>query len=316
MLLPIATALASGGVLAQDFPGRPLRLIVPYAAGGSTDINGRLVANEMSKSLKQPVVVENRVGAGGLIGADYVAKSAPDGYTLCFCGTATISVAGLIGPKPNYDPERDLVAVSLISRANFFIATRPTFPANNLQELIRYAKANPGKLSWGNIGIGTPTHLGGELLKHVAGIDMLSISYKGEAPALTDLMGGQIDLYAPTVLAAASLVREGKLKPLASLNSQRSRLLPDVPTVAESGFPGFSADSFTGMNVAAGTPQAIVRRLTDSAMGAMKSPMAVQTMNDQGTTPEGSTAEYYSEFVRADRVKWAKLVKEANIREP
>jgi tripartite-type tricarboxylate transporter receptor subunit TctC len=309
-----AAAIAPHAVMAQTYPNQPIRIIVPAAAGGAFDVAGRFLATEMGKSLPQQVLVENRAGAASMLGAEAVATSPPDGYRICLCTSGALTISGLVGPKPNYDPIEDLAPVSLSFWLTLVLVTRSDMPANNMKELLAYTKANPGKVTMGYGGGGGL--LATALLKSQVGLDVREVPYGGEAPALNDIAAGRIDLFPASVGALAPLMEGGKLKILGPITSQRAGKWPTIPTVAEQGFPGFAVDTFLGLNVPKGTSPDIIKKLQDLAMSAAKTPELRSKLDDLGLVPDGTTAEAYGKIIRAERAQWTKLVNDLGIKPP
>ncbi|MEI8267590.1 MAG: tripartite tricarboxylate transporter substrate binding protein [Betaproteobacteria bacterium] len=298
---------------AQDFPSRPLRIVVPYPPGGAGDMHSRLVAQKLSATLGQQVIVENRAGASGNIGSDHVAKSPPDGHTILFATTNLAINHAANAAKVPFNVLTDLLPVSMSLTSQNLIAVRPTLPVRNIAELVAYAKANPGKLSFGSSGVGSPW-LGMELLKTMAGINMVHVPYKGDAPAITDLMGGQIDLYATNVSALDAHHRSGKLRGIAVTSRKRSSSLPDIATVDESGVPGYELESWFGFMVPAGTPRPIVDRLNAALVQIIGMPDVQKAMLDVGLTPATSTPEAYAARIRADVDKFTRIITASGIK--
>jgi tripartite-type tricarboxylate transporter receptor subunit TctC len=309
-----AAALAVGGKVAraQDYPAKPVRIVVPFTPAGTTDIQARIVAQHLSEALKQSFVVDNRPGAAGNLGSELVAKAAPDGYTLLMCTVSTHGInPALYGAKIPYDAVKDFAPVSLVSTVPNMLVVNPSVPAKSVQELIAYAKKNPGKLNFASSGSGTSIHLSGELFKTMTGIDMVHVPYKGSAPALTDLMGGQVDLMFDNMPSSIEFVRAGKLRALAVTTARRSPALPDVPTVAESGVPGYEATAWFGVMAPGGTPKPIVDRLSAEIQTMVKKPEVRAKLAEQGAEPVGDTPDEFRTFVVAELDKWAKVVKAA-----
>jgi tripartite-type tricarboxylate transporter receptor subunit TctC len=302
-----AAALAA----AADFPNRPIKLIVPFGAGGVTDSAARITAQAIEKSLGQPVVVENKPGAGGNIGADLVAKAPPDGYTLLFVYTGHVLNPSLY-PKLPFDTVRDFAPVSLLATNESFLLVNPAVPAKSLTELIALAKKSPGKYTIGALP-SSAQHLGSELFKLRAGVDLLFIPYKGNGPALTDLLGGQLDTAFNTVAITLPLVQSGKLRALAVAGERRSRLAPDVPTMIEAGLPGFAFSGWYGIVAPARTPDAIVKRLSQALVKIMKTPDIVERMAAMGNEPVGNTPAEFDKFIRDEIPKWGKVIRDAKI---
>lgn len=309
--------LASGplGALAQgpaNYPSRPIRMVVPFNAGGPTDIVARAVSQEIAVTLGQPVVVENRLGAAGNIGAEMVAKSAPDGYTIVMGATGAFAVNATLYPKLPYDVMRDFAPVSLVSTVPFVLVVHPSLPVKTVNDLIRLAKEKPGQLSYGSAGSGTSIHMATEMFKSMTGVDMVHIPYKGAALAVVDLISGQLQLMIADVVSSLPHVKSGKLRAIAT--TERNALLPDVPTFADSGFPGYDANVWYGVFAPAGTPREIVARLSSVIAKALQVPAVRERLANQGAQPIGSTPEEFTAFVRAEIAKWAKVVKASGVR--
>jgi len=304
--------LASGAALAQAYPSRPVKMIVPFAAGGPTDIYARLMSSEMTAILGQSVIVENRPGAGGAIGAEVVAKSAPDGYTVCFCPTGATVLMPLLEPKLPYNAARDLPPVGEAYRLELAIILGPRVAAGTLAELIALAKANPGKINFATAGAGSTSHLAGELLKSMAGIDMVHVPYKGEHPAMVDLIGGQVDMMIASVFIGEPQVKAGKARMIAITGPTRAERFPDMPTIAET-IPGFEATSYFGLHVSAGTPKDIIDKLSAAMATAVAQSRLRERMLAEGITPLGTRPEAYAEHLRLEREKWSALIKQKGI---
>ena len=311
-LLSAIGVLSTQPALAQAWPTKPVRMIVPYPAGGATDILGRLVSAKLSPMIGQPVVVENRAGASGNVGFDYVAKSAPDGYTL-LTGTANITIAPAFSSNLPFNVLTDFAPISQIVSSQNFLVTRPTLAPNNIRELIAYAKANPGKLTYGSSGIGTPL-LCIEILKNLAGIQILQVPYKGDAPALSDLMGGQIDMYCSSITGQVGFVRAGKLKGLGVTSKRRAASMPDVPTIEEAGVPGYELSSWYGILAPAGTPRPVIDQLNAAIVKIVAMPDVQKVMVDGGSDPQSSTPDELMARIRADVAKFSALVKASGIK--
>ncbi|MFT4101533.1 MAG: tripartite tricarboxylate transporter substrate binding protein [Burkholderiaceae bacterium] len=312
-LVALATwAGASGPAGAQTYPSHPVRLIAPYAAGGPTDAMARLLAGEMAKTLGQPVVVENRPGASGAIGADVVAKSAPDGYTVCFCTTGPTVLMPLLEPKLPYSP-RDLAPVGLVHRVELSILLGPKLPVTNIAELVAYAKANPGKVSFSSPGAGSPNHMAGELLKTMGGIDMVHIPYKGEQPAMVDLIGGQADMMVGSVFIGEPQVKAGKVRMIAVTGPARAPRYPEIPTVADT-ISGYEATSHVGLHVPAGTPADIIDKLNAAMKAAVAQPNVTEKMLADGITPLATGVQEYEAYLQRETEKWKRVIKQNGIR--
>ena len=298
----------------SDYPGKPTKLIVAFPPGGTSDVMARILAEEMGKQFKQPVVVENIGGAGGVIGMDRALKLPADGYTLIQTGVGQNAVAHGINTKVPYDSIRDFIHITQVHSGPNVMVVHPSTPFNTLKDLVTYAKANPGKLSYGY----TPAasgHMAMELFKQTAKIFMVGIPYRGGGPMMTDMLGGTIPLMFINQDVALQHVKAGKLRPLAVSSLQRNTLYPDVPTVDESGFKGFEALSWSGLSVAKGTPQPVVAKIEAAAVAAMSTPQVIQRLESQGfvVPPQGSVA--YTKFVAAELERWVRVIKTAGIKE-
>jgi tripartite-type tricarboxylate transporter receptor subunit TctC len=306
-----ATALCAGSVaFAQSgYPNKPIKIVVPFTAGGTTDILARAVGGELQKALGQPVVIENRAGAGGNIGADAVAKSAADGYTLLMGTVGTHGINVTLYPKMPYDAVKDFAPVSLVAGVPNVLVAAPSFAPNNVKELTDAAKKDPNKLTFASSGSGTSIHLSAELFKMMTGTQMTHVPYKGSAAALPDVMSGQVNIMfdnAPTVMPH---IRSGKLKAMAVTSAVRSPALPNVPTVAETGLTGFEASSWFGVLAPAGTPKEIVDRLSREIAKALATPEMKERLSNLGAEPVGSNPEQFAAHIKAEIDKWAKVVK-------
>jgi tripartite-type tricarboxylate transporter receptor subunit TctC len=311
VLLPAMLALAAPPARAE-FPDRPLSLVVPFAPGGGTDNTARTLAEGMSANLGQPVVVENRAGGGTIIGTNYVARSKPDGYTMVVATFAHAVNPALHSSLP-YDTDKAFAPVAMIAHSPNVLVVNPKLPFHSVKDLLDYAKANPGKLNYGSTGVGTSAHLAGELLKNMAGISMTHVAYKGAAPAVTDLLGGQIQVMLITAASATSYVKSGQLRALAVTSAQRSPAFPELPTLAEAGVPGYLAESWTGMFVAAGTPAPVVQRLHDAIAAAVKTKAFQKQAKVEGLMVEVGEPSQLSDYVSAEEKRWRKVVHDANI---
>jgi len=310
LLASLALAFAAAAADAQDkYPSKVVRLIVPFAAGGSTDIVARALGQELSKLIGQPVIVENKPGAGGTIGSDYVAKSPPDGYTLLLGTVSTHAAAMSLYEKLPYDPLRDFTPITEIATIpNLVVVNAASVPVQTLAELVQLAKKEPGKLTFASNGSGTSNHLATELLKTTAGIDIVHVPYKGSGPALNDLLAGHVSMMLDVVMTSYQYVKAGRLKALAVTGSTRSPLLPDVPTVAEQGFPGFEAIVWFGVLAPAKTPPAIVEYLNKQLVAAINSPSLKTLLEGQGAQTVGNTTSDFAKVIGDEIVKWRKVV--------
>ncbi|MEO6436239.1 MAG: tripartite tricarboxylate transporter substrate binding protein [Tepidisphaeraceae bacterium] len=303
--LGAALLLATGlGVAAQTFPSRPVHIVVPFPPGGGADALARIMQPHLVKLWGQPVIIENKPGASGHIGAEYVAGSPPDGYVLMMSSTASLTEKNVSQFAP----------VSLVSASPYVVVANPKVPAANIRELVDYARKNPGKLTFGSSGTGAASHLSAELFKSLAAIDMLHVPYKGTGQAVTDLIAGQIDLLFGPAQAVMSYVQAGRLKAYAVTSAKRSPILPDLPTVAEAGVPGYEAIGWFGLLAPAATPKAVVNRLSADANAALREPDVVQKMLVLGAEPAGNTPERFAAFIGDDQGKWSKLMRERGIK--
>jgi len=295
-----------------NYPDHPITLIVPYAPGGGNDVLARAVAEPMSKSLGQPVLIENRGGAGGSVGTRQVAKAAPDGYTLGLGGTGTLAIDPTLYPNVGYDPRRDFAPVGLIATSPLIVLVNHSVPAHNVQDLIALAKAQPGKLNYASAGVGSGIHLGTVLFAETAGIDLTHIPYKGSGPALTDLLGGHVQIFFSSLPPAVGLVKEGKLRALGVTGLKRSSSFPDLPTVAEQGLPGFEAVLHYGIVAPAGTPRPIVDRLNAALRAALDDPKVRGHIATEGAEPLPTSPEEYVADIDREETKWSTLVRKSN----
>jgi tripartite-type tricarboxylate transporter receptor subunit TctC len=296
---------------AQDYPTRPITLIVPYTAGGGNDAMARIVAQRMSKTLGHQIVIENRGGAGGSIATRQVAKAEPDGYTLGLGGTGTLAIDPTLYPNAGYDPRKDFAPIGLIATSALVILVNTSVPARSVQDLIALAKAAPGKLNYASAGTGSGIHLGTVLFANMAGIEIIHIPYKGSSPALTDLLGGHVAIYFSSLPPAIGLVNEGKVRALAVTGPQRSAILPDLPTVAESGLPGFEAVLHYGIVAPAGTPRPIIDKLNAALREAMASQDVRTRIATEGAEPLTTTPEEYAADIDREETKWSAVVRRA-----
>jgi len=299
--------------LSQSYPEKPVRWIVPYAPGGFADIRARKMGIDLAKALGQPVVIENRAGAGGTVGTDAVAKAAADGYTIGSGNLASMSVNVSLMKKLPYDPLKDLQPVVLIERSALILVAGPGLKANSVKELIDYARANPGKVGFGSSGVGGAHHLSGEMLKLRTGVDMVHIPYKGGAPAAADLMAGHLPVMFEMGYAAVPSIKGGKTRALAVTASQRLPLLPDVPTMAEAGQPGFESYNWQGVIVPAGTPRAIVDRLNRDLNAILQMPEQRDAILATASEVGGGTPEQFRDLIRSEIPKWAEVIRAAKI---
>jgi tripartite-type tricarboxylate transporter receptor subunit TctC len=295
--------------VAQSYPSKPIHLIVPFPPGGPTDIVGRLVAQKLSEGVGQPVVVENRPGAGGTVGSTAAAKSAADGYTLLYGSTSTLAIAPSLYKNLSYDPRKSFAPISLVSRGPILVAVNAQVPARTLKEFIDLAKKSPGKLSYSSGGNGTPPHLAGELFKTVAGIDVLHVPYKGGGPAINDVAGGQVQAVFEGQVALLPHLQSGRIRALAITGAKRNPSLPDVPTVAEAGLPQYDANFWSGLVAPAGTPNDTIGKLNAVLVKALQAPDVRETLSRQGLEAAGNSPQEFAAYIAVELEKWAAVVK-------
>ena len=297
----------------QSYPTRPVKIIVPFAAGGPADIYARFVAQRLQESLGQPFVVEDRPGAGSVIGTDMAAKSAPDGYTLLLMSN-THTVNETLVPNKPFALTRDFIGIAPINYSDLVLVASPSLKASTIKQLLQLGKAQPGKLNYASSGIGTPYHMAGELFKSMAGVYLVHIPYKGSSGARTDVIGGQVDLMFDAVTTMTEQIRSGKVKALATTGRQRSDVLPDVPTVQEGGVPNYEATIWLGLMAPKGTPKAVVDRLNDAVSKVTSQADVKQAWGKQGATPMVMTPAVFDRYIQDDIAKWAGVIKSANIK--
>lgn len=315
LIVLFAAALAPALAFAQGFPAKPVRIIVPFPAGGPADIFGRGLAQGMSAELGQPVLVENVGGVGGVLGVDRAVKSAPDGYTLALNSASTLSIAPFSLSKIPYDVRKDFALITTVVRVPEVLAVHPSVPAATFAEFIAYAKANPGKINYGSAGAGSITHLAGELLKADAGLDMVHVPYKGAAPAVTDLLAGQVQMGIFDVPVLLQHIRAGKLKALAITSARRAETLPEVPTTAELKHPNVTSDNWYGLVAPAATPPDVLKRIHATAVAVLRSPAVVEQFAKVSGVASPSTPEEYAAFLAAEQAKWSKVVQAIGFKE-
>lgn len=301
-------------VRAAEYPLRPIRVIVPFPAGGNADILARIMAQKMSEAWKQTVVVDNRAGAAGIIGAEAVAKSAPDGYTLLMGTTGTQTTNPAVYSKLPYDSLRDFAPVSNFADSPFLLVTHPSLPVRTVKEVIALAKARPGQLHYASFGPGSSAHLVGEMLRSTARIEIVHVAYKGGPPALADLIGGHIEMMFNLLPIVVPHVKSGRLRAIAVTASKRAPALPDVPTFAEAGIPDFEAGSWYGVLAPAGTPKEIIARLSSEISRILSLADVRQRLAAEGAEPIGNTPEQFAEQIRRDLARWAKIARDARVR--
>lgn len=309
-LVGAATLLLAPGTYAQNFPSKPIRLVMPYPPGGSSDILARPIANEMSKSLGQPVLIEYKPGAGSTIGADFIAKSAPDGYNMVMLLTAHAINATLV-PKLPYDTVKDFTSITLAATLPLVVVVNAQSNIHSIQDLIAAAKANPGKLNYGSAGPGNTSHLAVEYFKSVVGIDIVHVPYKGSGPAVAGLLGREVDLMFDSLSSSLAQIQAGKFRAIGVSTAKRSLVLPQVPTIAESGVPGFDISAWYGIFAAANTPAPIVQKLNAEFIKAMAQPDAKQRIEGYGYQIVGSTPAQLDAHVKSEIARWGKVVKDS-----
>jgi len=313
-LCGIAALLLTAQAVAQtNYPNKPIRLIVPFPPGGPNDILGRVVASTLTGQLGQQVVVDNRGGAGGIIGAEIAARSAPDGHTLLLSGTASMAINPGLHKKLPYDPLKDFAPISMLGTAPSLLTVHPSLAVKTVKDLIALAQAKPGKLNFVSAGHGTPPHLAGELFKNMTGVNMVHVPYKGGGPALADLLAGQVELYFSGISSVLPFVKENRLRGVAVTSAKRTAVLPDTPTIAESGLPGFEVGNWYAVAAPAATPPAIIRRLNAEILTALTAPELKKRFFELAADPFGSTPEQLAAYNRSEITKWARAIKAAGI---
>ena len=311
----LAACVLAGSALAQSWPDKPIRIVVPYPPGGGVDFVSRAVAQRLGETLKATIVIENRSGASGTIGADIVAKSAPDGYTVLVASPAEVLIGPIIGQKVAYDPARDLAPVTLIGDTPLVIAAHPSLPATTLAEFIALAKASPGKYAYGTPGTGSSMQFAGESLNALAGITLLHVPYRGAAPAITDLLGGQVSLGIVGMPPIVAHAKSGKLKILAVTSAKRSSAMPDVPAVAElPGMKGYRFTNWMGVYVAAKTPQPLIERLAAEIGKVVREPALREKLLSQGVEPVGDSPAEFAAFLRSEFETYSRIARDRNIK--
>jgi tripartite-type tricarboxylate transporter receptor subunit TctC len=311
-VLALMAALVSSAASAQTFPSRSIRLIVPFPPGGPNDIIARVVAQRMSEILKQPIVIDNRSGQGGVLGTDVVAKAAPDGYTIGVVSLGALAISPTM-EKVAYNTDTDLQPVTLVAKVPEMLVVATALPIKNLKELIAYAKANPGKLNFASSGPGSLPQLAGELLKLTGKIDIVHVPYRGAAPAVNDLLGQQVQMAFFDLPVLLPQIKAGKLRPIAIAAAQRAQSAPEVPTTGEEGMAELQAENWYGMVAPAKTPPEIVAALHDAAVEAMKDPQVIEKLSSQGAILVGDTPDQFRTFIRSETAKWAKVIKDAGV---
>jgi tripartite-type tricarboxylate transporter receptor subunit TctC len=315
LCLALVLSSVANTVRAQnaDYPNRPIKMLVGFAAGGGTDVAARIMAQKMSEILGQTIVVENRIGASGLIAAQDLAKSDPDGYTLMMGSQTTCAVAPALYHRTTIDPVKDFAGVALTGASPLVLVVNPSFAAHSVADVIAMAKANPGKINFGTGGVGTTPHMTAELFQYNAGIKMVHVAYRGEAGAINDLLAGQFPLMFANLSAVMGNIKGGRLRALAVTSAQRSPSAPDIPTVAETGLPGFDAETWFGIVAPPGTPHVIRSKLSAAARQAVERGDTKQRFAELGMTTRSSSPEELDAYIKSEIVKWAKVIKDANV---
>jgi len=314
-LLSLTAALLlafASAAFADDYPNKPVRMIVPFPPGGSNDVVGRLVAQQLSTALGQQVFVDNRGGAGGMIGTEAASKAAPDGYTILI-----ISIAHAVNPalhKLPYDPIKSFTPISILATGPNVLVVNPTLPVKSVKELVALAKEKPGELNYASAGIGSFQHLGGELFKLTAGVNIVHVPYKGGGPAMQDVIAGHVKIMFSSLIQTTPFIKSGKLRPLGTGGEKRSPVLPDVPTIAEAGVPGYAANNWWGIVAPAGTPAPIVDKLYKAVQTALKAPALQAEFAREGAASVEMTSAEFADYIKAEIAKWARVVKEGHIR--
>ncbi len=314
LLLAMPLCVAASLARSAAYPEKPIRIIVPYPPGGNIDITARALAPGLGEALGAQVVVDNRGGAGGTIGSELAAKSAPDGYTLLLGSTGTLTTAPALYPRLGYDPVRDFATTSLVSVVPLVMVVHPSVPAKTVKEFVAVAKSRPGRITMASAGSGTTNHLSGELFQGATGIKMIHVPYKGSGPALVDLMGGQVDVHFDQLSSAIGFIQAGKLRALAVTTLKRSAQMPAIPTMDESGVPGFDASTFTGIVLPAATPREVVMKLHAALVKVLRAKATRDSFARFGAETLESSPEEFARFIREDLAKWAKVIRDAGIK--
>ena len=313
-LCALSALLAPASVLAQaDFPAKPIRILVPLAPGGGNDAIARMVGSRLQERLGQSIVVDNRPGAGGVVGTEIAARAAPDGYTMIVVNNSHVVMSSLY-PKLSFDPLRDFAPVALAASSPFLVVVHPSLPVNNIQELLAWTRANPGRMNYGTSGVGSPPHLAGELMAQMGKVDMTAIGFKGIGPALAAVLGNEIPMTFPNMLVGIPQMKAGRVRALAITSLKRSDALPDLPTVSEAGLPGFEATIWFGFLAPRGTPNPIVDRLNREIVGILKQPEVRQQIAGIGAEPLGGTPAEFAAVMKADADRLGRLIRERGIK--
>jgi tripartite-type tricarboxylate transporter receptor subunit TctC len=311
--LAFASLAFAGAVQAQAYPSKPIKIVVPFAVGGIADTFARAVGAKVGESWGQPVVIENKGGAGGNIGADFVAKSPPDGYTLVMGNIGTHAINQYLMKSMPYDTMKDFIPIAHVLDADNLLVVHPSVPAKSVAELIAYAKAQPGKLAYASGGMGTTSHLAGELFKSMANVDVLHVPYKGNSPAITDVMGGQAQMIFATMPTVIQQARAGKLRALATLGSERNKISPDIPAMSET-LPGYQVSNWIGLFAPAGTPPEIINRWNAEVQKVMRSPEMEKRLEAEGAKFVPTTPQSFAAFQKAEAEKWAEVIRKAGVK--
>ena len=317
VLLAMATAVAQPplpAASAQPYPSKPVHIIVPFPPGGYTDVTARIIAQSLTERLGQPFIVDNRPGASTVIGTEAAARAQPDGYTLLLTGSSTFAVNPVLLHNLPYDPLKSFVSVGIVTRTPMVLLVHPSFPANSVKELVALASASPGKYAYGSFGAGTISHFAGEAFAAATGVRMLHVPYKGSAPLMNDLVGGQVPISFDTLVVAAPQMRSGKVKALAVLTKERTRLFPQMPTVAESGYPGFDLGTWIALSSAAGTPEAVIQKLREEVTTIVSQRDVIARFEALGIEGVKPTAEEFARNVQTDLQRFAKIARDADIK--
>jgi tripartite-type tricarboxylate transporter receptor subunit TctC len=311
--MAVGLALASAGLHAQPYPSKTIRMMVPFPAGGGSDTMGRVIGQKLAERLGQAIVIENRPGAGGSIGADVVAKSAPDGYTILLGSTSELVQYPNVNPKIPYNPVRDFAPITLVGTVPLVLVVHPSLPVKSVKELVALTKAKPGEVNFGSAGNGSTTHLAVELFILMTGARMTHVPYKGSPQAVTDLVAGNVQLGIPTMPAALAFIKAGRVKALGVTSGKRTPVLPDVPTLREAGISDYETDLWTGILAPAGTPPAILSRLHAEIVHATSQPDVKEALGRQGAVPATGTPQEFSAYIKSELAKWELVVKKANV---
>jgi tripartite-type tricarboxylate transporter receptor subunit TctC len=313
-LIFLTLGACSGAAFAQVYPIKPIRLVVPFVPGGGSDTLGRMIAQKLAQGLKQQAFVDNRGGAGGRLGTDLVAKAAPDGYTLLFTGSGTLIMAPALYEKLTYDPQRDFAPISLIASSAYVLLVHPSVPVRSLKQLIALCRTKPGLLNYASAGLGAPGHLSGELFQSMAGVKMTHVPYKGTAPGIMSVIAGETDLTFSSLVPAVPAIHSGRVRAVAVTSSGRSSILPEVPTMAESGLPGYETMTHYGLLAPAGTARDIVSKLNAVLVKELRSAEIRKRLEADGSELSTSTPEEFARLIRTETAKWMKVIKAAGIK--